>query len=54
MSATIRQLLRFLGDDDGVTCVQYAMLVFLLVLVVLTGLTWLGQATAVCCDAPIR
>lgn len=50
----ILKLLRFLADDDGLTSVEYAFMMFLLVLALLTGTTWLGQASAHRLDAPLR
>ena len=47
MNLTIQRVFRFLADEEAVTSVQYAMVVFLMLLALLTGLTWLGQATAV-------
>jgi pilus assembly protein Flp/PilA len=46
MNVMIRSVRRFLADEDGLTAVEYAMLALLLILVLLTGITWLGQATA--------
>jgi len=37
---------RFLLADDGPTAVEYAFLVMLLVLIFLTGITMVGQATS--------
>ena len=42
----IQSVLRFAADEDGLTTVEYAAMMFLLVLAVLTVLTWLGQAAA--------
>ena len=46
MSGIVKKFLRLLTDEDGMTAIEYALLSFLLILVVLTGITWLGQATA--------
>lgn len=43
----IQRVWRFLTDEGGPTAVEYAALVLLAVLVILTGLTWLGQSSAV-------
>ncbi len=43
----IQRVWRFLTDEGGLTAVECAALVLLAVLVVLTGLTWLGQSSAV-------
>jgi pilus assembly protein Flp/PilA len=37
---------RFLRDDDGPTTVEYAMMIMLVFLAILTAITALGEATA--------
>ena len=49
-----KRLLRLLVDEDGPTAIEYALIVFLLILVVLTGITWWGQTTATNFDAHVR
>jgi len=49
-----KTLLRLLADEDGPTAIEYALIVFLLILVALTAITWWGQATATRVDAYVR
>lgn len=49
-----KSILRFLADEDGPTAIEYALIIFLLILVGLTGITWWGQATAVRHEPPVR
>jgi pilus assembly protein Flp/PilA len=41
-----KKIVRFLLDEQGPTTVEYAMLVLLVFLAVLTAITAVGQATA--------
>ena len=41
-----KRLVRFLRDDDGPTTVEYAMMILLVLLAILTAITLLGQITA--------
>lgn len=50
----IRSAWRFLADEDGLTAVEYAAMMLLLVLAALTALTWLGQAAAGRPEMPVR
>ena len=54
MKALAKKFAALLVDEDGMTTVEYALLVFLLILVVLTGVTWWGQASAVHYAPPVR
>jgi len=49
-----KRILRLLADEDGLTAIEYALIMFLLILVILTGITWWGQATATHFDARVR
>ena len=51
MNALSKKLVRFLQDEDGPTTVEYAMMILLVFLAVLTAITALGQATASSLDA---
>jgi pilus assembly protein Flp/PilA len=46
MNELSNRLVRFLRDEDGPTTVEYAMMILLVLLAVLTAINWLGQATA--------
>lgn len=46
MKTMVRAIARFLGDESGPTAVEYAMLMLLIFLAVLTIVTVLGQSTA--------
>lgn len=46
MNDLSRTVIRFLRDDDGPTTVEYAMMIMLVLLAVLTAITLLGQTTA--------
>ena len=46
MNELSNRLVRFLWDEDGPTTVEYAMMILLVLLAVLTAINWLGQATA--------
>lgn len=46
MTYLSHRVVRFLLDDDGPTTVEYAMMILLVFLAVLTAVTSLGQATA--------
>ena len=46
MNDLSKRLVRFLLDDDGPTTVEYAMMILLVLLAILTATTALGQATA--------
>lgn len=41
-----KSVIRFLRDETGPTTVEYAMLILLIFLAVLTAVTTLGEATA--------
>lgn len=45
MNALLKKSVRFLLDEDGPTTVEYAMLLLLVFLAVLTAITVLGQKT---------
>jgi pilus assembly protein Flp/PilA len=51
MNAFSEKVVRFLQDEDGPTTVEYAMMILLVFLAVLTAITALGQATAGSLDA---
>ena len=46
MNELFSRLVNFLRDDDGPTTVEYAMMLLLVLLAVLTVITSLGLATA--------
>ena len=46
MNDLSRKVLRFLLDENGPTTVEYAMMLLLVLLAVLTVITALGQTTA--------
>ena len=46
MNALSRKVVRFLLEEDGPTTVEYAMLLLLVFLAVLTAITALGRSTA--------
>jgi pilus assembly protein Flp/PilA len=46
MNDLCSRVLRFLRDDDGPTTVEYAMMIMLVLLAILSAITVLGQTTA--------
>jgi len=46
MRRLFHRAIRFLRDEEGPTAVEYAMMVMLVLLAVITAVTVLGQATA--------
>ena len=46
MNSFVRRILQFLEDQRGPTAIEYAMLIGLIFLVVLTAITAMGQATS--------
>jgi pilus assembly protein Flp/PilA len=46
MRATIQSIVRFLKADEGPTAVEYAMLMLLVFLALLSAVIYLGQATS--------
>lgn len=46
MNELSNRLVRFLRDEDGPTTVEYAMMILLVLLAILTAITSMGQATA--------
>ena len=52
MSTCLQSAKRFLLAEDGPTAVEYAFLVLLVVLIFLTGITMVGQATSRPADMP--
>ncbi len=46
MSQWFRSTVRFLLAEDGPTAVEYALLLLLVLLIFLTGITMVGQATS--------
>jgi pilus assembly protein Flp/PilA len=46
MKELFARAIRFLRDDDGPTTVEYAMMLLLVLLAILTAITALGESTA--------
>ena len=50
MNDLSKRLVRFLLDDDGPTTVEYAMMILLVLLAILSAITALGRTTADSCE----